>query len=375
MTRPSRCILSLSLLMVPAGSFAESPQAIRAVAATPGFFNPTAGQQAAVSFELARPGRLLVTLLDRDRVQVRRLAEEDAAAGSQRMTWDGRDDAGVVVPDEAYTVRIELAHADGTEVYDPAAEFVPVLETPAAAEYSRVRATLSYRLARPSRVHVQAGQGRMSPKTGEVEGPVLKTVLDRAPRVAGAVVESWNGLDESGTVYVPDLPHFAVAVLAASLPESAIITVGNRERSFADYERQRRSLQPRTGRAVSRGRHHAGLTSLEDRSPPLDLQVENVTRSRGRHSPEQHSLAVTARLAAEHAPHFLSQPTHFLVFVDDRLVLRRKRPRNPARIALPPQRLAPGAYRVVVNWTSEYGPVAVGVARIVVPEPREEGTR
>jgi hypothetical protein len=48
------------------------------------------------------------------------------------------------------------------------------------------------------------------------------------PRAAGAVIQQWNGFDETGSVYIPDLGGFTCWVETIELPENAIITVGNR---------------------------------------------------------------------------------------------------------------------------------------------------
>jgi hypothetical protein len=44
------------------------------------------------------------------------------------------------------------------------------------------------------------------------------------PRPGGEAARNWNGFDERGIFSVPDLPLFAVAIAAKSLPENAIIT-------------------------------------------------------------------------------------------------------------------------------------------------------
>ncbi len=64
---------------------------------------------AVISFRLRKPGRLTVDLLDSAgrsvRTLVRGLAEE---AGRVSYTWDGRDNAGRVVPEGRYRPRVQL---------------------------------------------------------------------------------------------------------------------------------------------------------------------------------------------------------------------------------------------------------------------------
>lgn len=60
-------------------------------------------------FVLRRRNRLRVSILDGDDHVVRRLAEDKRVdAGRQFFAWDGRDEAGRVVPEATYSPRVEL---------------------------------------------------------------------------------------------------------------------------------------------------------------------------------------------------------------------------------------------------------------------------
>jgi hypothetical protein len=282
------------------------------------------------------------------------------------VRWDGRDDAGGAVPNEAYSVRIEATGSGGTSVYDPSEHFVPRIEEPPIRSYSRTEGVLSYKLDRPSRVHVQAGQARPDPRTREMDGPILKTVVDREPRTAGAVVEVWKGMDASGTIFVPGLPHFAIAVLATSLPDNAVIVAGGPGPSFTAYARAHRppeALRPsRQGSAPAA--HHARLSGLEDRSPQLVLHPRGVWDPVQRVWSVERAVRAQVAISEEQAPYFLAQPQTLTVYLDEAAVLHLEHPRNPQEISLP-GRLAAGEHRLVVNWASALGPVGVAAARIV----------
>ena len=86
---------------------------------------------------------------------------------------------------------------------------------------------------------MQAGIAPVDSKTGKRSGPVLKTLVNREPRPARAVIQNWNGLDETGSYYIPDLPGFAMSVAATSLPENAILAVGNSTVTFLERARRR----------------------------------------------------------------------------------------------------------------------------------------
>ena len=348
-----------------AWSAAPSPS-ITQITTEPAFCNPSLGQKAAIRFTLARVGRVSVSILDRDRFLIRKIEPFEGVAGQNAVSWDGRDDSGTLVPNEAYSVRIEVAGAPDA-VYDPSESFHPLIEEPPKRMYSRADGVLRYELSRPSRVHVQAGQAVLNPKTKRQEGPVLKTIVDRQPRIAGAVVENWNGFDESGRIYVPNLPHFVVAIFATSLPENSIITIGNRKQTFLAYSQAHRPVEKREVRALTAREHvhHAGLTEFEDHSPALTIQATPPAADGVVRMEPRQDLHLRLTLDSDRGPFFLKQPNEFEVFVGEKSVARQVAPRHPAEVTIPARLLSPGRHILAVNWGSKLGPVAVNCLTVI----------
>ncbi|MBI5709163.1 MAG: hypothetical protein HZC42_02520 [Candidatus Eisenbacteria bacterium] len=96
---------------VPVGE----PTAARLLAVSPNPFH----SQAAVVFELARPGPVSLDVYDIRGARVRRLCREAAVAGRRTVLWDGTDDAGRALPSGVYLVRMEagLHHASRMTVW------------------------------------------------------------------------------------------------------------------------------------------------------------------------------------------------------------------------------------------------------------------
>lgn len=314
---------------------------IRQVSVSHTSVNVSSGETATLRVALVRAARLDIQVVDRDGFAVRTFSSPYATTGVNSFLWDGRDERGSAVPDEAYSFRVV---ADGgAEEYFPAAHPVEMV-TVDPLSYSRATATLGYRLNAPARVHVQAGT-----VTAAAEGPVLKTVVDRQPRDAGTIAEHWSGFDESGSLYVPDLPGFAIAIAATPLPENSVITYGNAKQSFLDYAAHRAGQSLFRRRA--HGAHHAGLDVFNDIAPRLTL-TSNVT------GPVLH-LQVHAD--GPTADTFRHQPGKIFVFIDSKLIATRDaRKGADLDVALP----ADGEHVVAVNWRSDYGPVAVAVTRV-----------
>ena len=68
---------------------------------------------ALLEFRLRRADRVTASIVGSSDEEVRRLIEgERLARGTHQLEWDGRDDAGAVVPDGPYRLRLRLARAD-----------------------------------------------------------------------------------------------------------------------------------------------------------------------------------------------------------------------------------------------------------------------
>jgi hypothetical protein len=237
-----------------------------------------------------------------------------------------------------------------------------------ARSYGRRTATLSYSLLRASRVHIQAGTAAINPKTKKLVGPVMKTLVNREPRVSGTIAEHWNGYDESGTIFIPDLADFVVAIAATPLPEGSIITFGNRQRRFVD------TLTTRQGASLftdhQRREHHAGLPTADDVSPALTIEPVNAVWSAADRAWIMNGTgALQLRLAVKGptAAAFRRHPATIELFVDGRAIgdpLPKK-----ADIVKVPLDTDGGTRRVSVNWSSDWGPVAANTIQVRVAKP------
>jgi hypothetical protein len=360
------------LLIVPFAISTEmSPRVLlKAVSTRPTSFNPSAGDAATIRVSLARAATIDMQVVDRDGYVIRSLPPTMGAPGDNVIVWDGRDDRGEIVPDEAWSFRI-IADG-GADEFFPATKHAAMIAVDPLS-FSRVTATLRYKLPVPSRVHVQAGTIAVGlGASSKGEGPVLRTIADREPRGAGFVAEHWNGFDASGSIYVPDLPGFAVAIAVTPLPEESVITFGNAKRPFLEYAAQRsgKSLIPQQPFST----HHAGLDVFHDLAPNLILApAPGGTRTPdGVWTTADRELRLHVEADGPTARAFEGEPGKIFVFVDAQLVETRdaKQAREAFRVRLSDD----AEHRITVNWRSDYGPVAVAVARIRVSPPTRKGT-
>jgi hypothetical protein len=355
-----RCaIITLLVLMFSGQVFASE---LRVAALSSEFFNPSLGQSIVLTVAVPRSGTLTVLILDRDGYAVRYLCHDrEVRAGNLALSWDGYDALGRIVPDEAYSFKIDLTDKAHHLTYFPAAApAAPAKGIPVTA-YDPGTGIITYRLPVASRVHIQAGTAIIT--NGKPEGPVLRTVVDRQPRIAGAVIDQWNGLDQSGTITVPEQPHFVMAIAASALPENAVITVGNRSTTFLAYVLHRRGAS--LVASTTAHAHHMGLQTLDDVAPALQVTPRNATWSTTQHAwilPPTAPLQVHVELQGPNASRFATQTQNVLVFLDGKRIDTKiaHDPGLELRVPIENQ----GAHILAVNWVGTNGPVAVNALRL-----------
>jgi hypothetical protein len=336
-------------------------RAIQSVTLDRRTLNVAARDVMTIVVDFAQRGTASVLIVDRDGFPVRTLAKSQLVAGKVSFGWDGRDDRGEVVADEAYSLRIDWKGGNKSDVYFPA-DAPAKMQRVEASSYSRRSATLAYTLAEPSRVHIQAGTAALDPKTKQLVGPVMKTVVNREPRGTGAIAEHWSGFDESGTVFIPDLKDFVVAIAATPLPENSIITFGNAQRRFVETITTRRGASLFTHRGHAD--HHAGLSTLDDVSPALTIQPLNAIWSPEGRVWIVRGSALRARLALEgpSSAAFRRHPATIERFVDGRRLGDPARKRGD--IVEIPLDARGETQRISVNWNSDFGPVAANTIQV-----------
>ncbi|TML40325.1 MAG: hypothetical protein E6G25_05175 [Actinobacteria bacterium] len=74
------------------------------------FVSPASGRRAKIVFRLRKSDRLSLAIVDsQDRVVRALIDSRDVPAGRKTYTWDGRNDAGEIVPNGPYKPRVHLA--------------------------------------------------------------------------------------------------------------------------------------------------------------------------------------------------------------------------------------------------------------------------
>ncbi|MCB2263770.1 MAG: hypothetical protein LGR52_12670 [Candidatus Thiosymbion ectosymbiont of Robbea hypermnestra] len=362
----SKGIVSLVFLLIAMASviaFADesAEKTLADVRLDQGAFNPSDGQTLDLSYTLAESTQVEIRIFDPDGGLIRTLADDAAqAAGRVQHTWDGRDDSGKIVPDEAYTFVVETA--DGA-VYDP--------DTFSGGEVDDLTdvgfdasGTVSYKLPAPARVLIRLGIHN---------GPMYCTLVDWKPRPAGKVNEYWDGFDRDQLVRLQDQEDFSALVTYATLPEATVITYGNRDETYREYKlgrgqgRPRKPERPRAPDAERRFRPDFLVPPAWAHAPRVTLTLPDFPRTDAVPKVKR-TLSVRIDVAQEDKPRLIADQFEVLLFVDSRFFAEAERGYLPLNWKWELQQFPPGEHILTVNVSSFKGQVGVASRKILLEQ-------
>ncbi len=244
-------ILSLGLLALPV--VAWSQVSLQRMSTTE--LASASGAKVIYTVRTGQPGNLTLELLTGDGDVVRRLSSPNAPAGDHDLAWDGKDERGQPVPDEAYCARAALEAADGRAIDDPCSrtggEVITGIQ-PALAP----NGDIAYTLERPARVLI---------RVGVKNGAMLRSLSVWRPRPAGRNLQRWNGFDDSGLVNLRN-DRLALLVTAFRLPDFTVLTMGQD------------GLEYRSWRAAQGWPERPDAPASDNAAQPLERNGQRIAR-------------------------------------------------------------------------------------------------
>jgi hypothetical protein len=328
----------------------------------------TPGDEVVLSFRLSDTARITILVYDADYSVVRRLLNGDTRpAGNNSVTWDGRDDYGVMVPNEAYVFSIVAEDSNGKQtVFDPTVSTGgEVLDVPVTKiEESSGQNRIHYELSSPSRISIKAGIHN---------GPLLRTILDSIPLPAGKYVQAWDGLDETGRISVlrdkgstlfikgyllpectvimqksrNDYPEYQKRLAAAAVSKDAVITQQSIRKSALQRASNRIASQYLVRQTLNVAPKFA--VYLKDNTK-TGLAENAVTKMSG-------DVDLLVDVAPESLPQFNESRYEIVVFVDNQRFDEEEQAYPTYLYKLDTRKLANGEHRITVNMYSMAGQI------------------
>lgn len=231
-------------------------------------FSPTVKQTFKLSYTLSEDANVTWKIYTPDNNLIRTIKSSNNKKGEHTLVWDGKDENGTVVPDEAYNIVLSAKNKNKSQAIDPRLSGGEVLKD----LQTKIDKTgnISYKLASPARVLVRAGIEN---------GPMLRMISNWIPKNRGRVRQRWNMRDADDLVDIATLP-FGITVSAFALPKYAIIVNNNKKNDYYTYFKDHhyachilpkgKQLLEREGKAISK---HFYSCRIKDRDPRLSLTL------------------------------------------------------------------------------------------------------
>ncbi|MEO6664931.1 MAG: FlgD immunoglobulin-like domain containing protein [Rubrivivax sp.] len=312
-----------------------------------------------------QPGTLSLELLTGDGDVVRRLVKSDAQAGAHQLSWDGKDERGQTVPDEAYCARAVLQAASGRVEDDPCKRTGGEVLANIKPSISP-NSDIAYTLEKPARVLI---------RVGIKNGAMMRSLSVWRPRPAGRNLQRWNGFDESGQVDLRT-DRLALLVTAFQLPDFSVITTGQDgmdyrawrtaqgwpERPDTPVEGDKTTPLERNGVRIAR-QHY--MARYKDSEPRITVAMEDLTgKSIGADGTAPEQVRLSVDLHPEDRWLMQEQLYEVAFFVDGDFVSEEENGYVPIGWLWNTSNLKPGRHLLTVNLTGFTG--RVGTKTIVV---------
>jgi subtilisin family serine protease len=178
----------------------DSP-GITTVTMAPNPFKVTGTTLSALRYTLIEKTNVTIKILDSNNTVVRTLVDNILQLGIKTVTWNGKDDNGLLVPDGVYTYKI-----DGVDLAGKTATFTGTIKTDKTMPVisstnvspstltTDTNVTIGYNLSENAKVTLRIYNS---------SNTLVKTLLANAPQTSGTNTVTWDG-KISTTVYAPD---------------------------------------------------------------------------------------------------------------------------------------------------------------------------
>ena len=191
-------------------------------------FSPVLNEKFTIPFELSTPGSVHAEIYSPDGVLIRTLSTTTSTKKAKySLEWDGKDENGIVVPDEAYNVVLKATVNGKNEILDPRKTSGGIVQMDLNPKIN-ADGKITYMLQKPSRVLIRLGLN---------SGAMLRSLLTWGPKNSGKNIQFWDGYDKDHLIKFQKHEDFKLILSAFSLADFSIITTGNKESYFNYVEK------------------------------------------------------------------------------------------------------------------------------------------
>jgi len=361
-------------------------------------FNPSMGEEVSFSFSLAQPAKVTLSVYDPDNSLIKTIADSQMEKGGLvSMIWDGKDQDGLTVPDEAYYFTIEAKAASAqtevkaagaqaevrkvtkvaevaavTEVYDPTTFSGGVEHDITDADIDMDSQTINYTLPEMGRVGIRMGtQG----------GPLLNNLVDWRPRIASEATESWNGKDKDNIIDLRNDPQFKMVITYFTLPENSVITYGQTNYIFREYKttkgngrpiKKERTRKDESSLSIS---SHYGLPRTIDFAPTVLMTFPESNLDEASIPILSNKALVRVELGEKDRPYFTNQQFEVVFFIDGEFYTEAEMGYVPYNWLWNLQETKEGEHVLTVNISSFRDQIGICSKKVKVTKGNQKGSQ
>jgi flagellar hook assembly protein FlgD len=352
-------------ILTPGATVQADIKLISDVSLSAGAFNPSREEKVRVAYKIVKDEKVTIRIYDADGGLVRTLIENvSRQQGMHEESWNGYDSEGKIVPDEAYFFTIETA---SEAVYDPTTLSGGVVGDITEARFDAEAGTVVYKLPAASRVLIRCGLHN---------GPMVKTLVDWKPRIAGSITEYWDGRDEDKVFMVRGNKDFTALITYITLPDATVITYGNDKELYRDYKLGRAKDRPQKPER-QREPDPQGQLRPENLVPPAWARAPRVVMAFPQLSgvdgavPEvRENVDVRIDVDPADRDYLLRDQFEVIFFVDNVFFTEAERGYLPLNWKWEFNQIPAGEHILTVNISSFKGQVGVSSRKVRVVKPK-----
>ncbi|MFO7753524.1 MAG: hypothetical protein R6V41_10440 [Desulfobacteraceae bacterium] len=320
-------------------------------------FNPSLGGEVYINYELVRPAKTTLRIFGPDRELIAEpVKDKQQKTGTHRIVWDGRDADEDVVPDEAYFFTITARDEKGIkQVYDPCVFSGGIEKDLSEASINDQAGTIEYELTEMARVRIRLGISG---------GPLLYTLVDWKPRIAGRITEHWDGWDKDHVIQLRDHPRFKMIITRLTLPENSFIAYGNKQTDYFAYSEkisrpEKKEYDPPSAYSDRNVSFHAQIPRIKDRSPEVTMTFPEKAVTEDGAAVLEGKTLVRVELEDEYKEFFQEMKYEICFFLDGEFYAEEEAGYSPYNWLWDTSRMEPGTYILTVNLASFKGQIGI----------------
>lgn len=355
MRNVQRCICSVCLLLVfMSVAYSQSATVIRIHGVDPQSINPSRSEVVKIRFSSSRDAQAIIRIYDRKAYQVKEFSLEAVVAKEiNTVIWDGKDERGLPVSDEAYFFTIEAVdHLGNVVEYDPSvklkAEFKPFL-----VRYDKTSEVLHFTLEQDSVVDIRSGIAD--------GGPLMVKLLEWKPMLHGEYSIPWDGWDSAHALRVAEHSRHHLYSQIVPLPEYSILTYGNNhlgDRLYSEIHNRDALKRKESTEYSDQLFSQLDVSPYKDISPVFSFEFDGSSLNENGLAILPDEAAVTIRLEESVRQRVTEARYEILVFIDQQFITEIEEGRSPARLTLNTSDIGVGVHLLTVNVVTLQGGVA-----------------